>query len=270
MQPFSVGLTPKITELYTTYSKKFEPEYRFKGETHDFWELVCVKSGKIGVAADSDVFELYAGQAILHPPMQFHNITVTGNDFAEVTVFTFSGENIPSLTGTVCEIDISEVNAAYRSVCEHFNIRGHLLIDSPKGADNRYFEYIKRLEMLLTLLYPLPKSYRSKSLSALNYSRIVAVMNENVEKRLSVKDIAHLCNMSEIGLQKTFSYYAGVGVMSYFNRLKMRHSAEMLKCGTTVKEAALSVGFEDQNYFSTVFKRITGVSPTEYINGGNG
>lgn len=270
MQSFSVGSTPKITELYTTYSKKFEPEYRFKGETHDFWELVCVNSGKISVAADSDIFELCAGQAILHPPMQFHNITVTGNDFAEVTVFTFSGESIPSLTNTVCELDINEVNAAYRSACEHFNILRKLWIDSLKSSDDRHFEYIKRLELLLVLLYPSPKADRSESLRALNYSRIVAVMNENVEKRLSVKTIARLCNMSEIGLQKTFSYYAGVGVMSYFNRLKMRYSAEILKGGATVKEAALAVGFEDQNYFSTVFKRITGISPTEYINSGNG
>ena len=56
---------------------------------------------------------------------------------------------------------------------------------------------------------------------------------------------------------------AGVGIMVYFNRLKMQRAAELIKEGFSVKEAALSVGFSDQNYFSTVFKRITGRPPTK-------
>ena len=67
--------------------------------------------------------------------------------------------------------------------------------------------------------------------------------------------------MSNINLQKTFSKYAGVGVMEYFNRAKMQRATEVLRLGASVKEAALQVGFHDQNYFSTVFKRITGRSP---------
>ena len=65
-----------------------------------------------------------------------------------------------------------------------------------------------------------------------------------------------------INLQKSFSYYAGVGVMEYFNRQKMRRAAELMAEGYSVREAALAVGFSDQNYFSTVFKRITGHSPS--------
>jgi AraC-like DNA-binding protein len=72
--------------------------------------------------------------------------------------------------------------------------------------------------------------------------------------------------MSEIGLQKTFSRYAGVGVMEYFNNIKIRKSIELLKQGLSVKETALAMGYSDPNYFSTVFKRFTGHSPSWFKN----
>ena len=75
-------------------------------------------------------------------------------------------------------------------------------------------------------------------------------------------ELAFLCNMSAINLQKIFSRYAGVGVMEYFNRVKMRKATELLEEGLSVKETALRLGFHDQNYFSTVFKRIIGVAPS--------
>lgn len=265
MYPYKVEKTPKITGIYTTYYKKFAPEYRFKGETHNFWELVCVTSGTVSVAADSNIFMLCAGQAVLHPPMQFHNINGAGDTPAEVSVFTFSGENIPDYKNKVCTIsEITDIAAAYRSAQRCFNIRDGLVIVSTKSDDNAYFEYVKRLELLLTELRPSSRIGKPESSKALNYSKIVQVMNENKCRRLSVGELAQLCNMSEIGLQKAFSYYAGMGVMTYFNQLKMRDAVKMLRNGATVKEASLAVGFEDQNYFSTVFKRVMGVPPSEF------
>ena len=69
--------------------------------------------------------------------------------------------------------------------------------------------------------------------------------------------------MSEINLHKTFSKYAGVGIMEYFTRTKMHYATSLLEGGSTVKEVALTLGYTDQNYFSTVYKRITGHTPSQ-------
>lgn len=265
LQPYEISNSPKITGLYTAYSKVFDADYRFHGETHDFWELVSVTDGHISVAADSRVFELKKGQAILHSPMQFHNITVMGNAPTTVTVFTFRGENIPEIQNNVCCIDdISGVKTLYESAVKHFTIRSGLIITGTKTEDGAHLEFVKRLELfLVSLAANLVKSRETVSQKAKNYSVIVNTMNGAIGERLSVNELAELCNMSEINLQKTFSYYAGVGVMEYFNRIKMRRAKELLEQGLSVREAALQVGFTDQNYFSTVFKRITGHTPSE-------
>ena len=195
--------------------------------------------------------------------MQFHNITAMGN--STIAVFTFSGNNIPALENKVIEIgNFSRVKQLLELVKKHFVMRKKFSIIEPKAPDNAHLIYVKRLELFLLELAGNYSADSKVPKSAENYTFIIKTINNNIEKRLSVTEIAALCNMSEINLQKTFSHYAGVGIMEYFNRIKMQRAAELLNEGLSVKQAALQVGFHDQNYFSTVFKRITGHSPIKY------
>ncbi len=195
--------------------------------------------------------------------MQFHNITAMGN--STIAVFTFSGNNIPALENKVIEIgNFSRVKQLLELVKKHFVMLKKFSIIEPKTPDNAHLIYIKRLELFLLELAGNYSADSKVPKSAENYTFIIKTITDNIEKRLSVTEIAALCNMSEINLQKTFSHYAGVGIMEYFNRIKMQRAAELLNEGLSVKQAALQVGFHDQNYFSTVFKRITGHSPIRY------
>ncbi len=258
---------PIITGIYTAFSQSFGSDFKFKGEIHDFYELVCVTEGKISVAADNKIFTLKKGQAILHPPMQFHNITAMSSENSSIAVFSFSGENIPTLQNKVFEIsDISETKNLLELAQKHYVIRHKFSIKEPKKSGLSHLIYVKNLELfLIKLANNNEENGRSYSQSAENYSFITKTINENLDKRLSIAEIASLCNMSTINLQKTFSKYAGVGVMEYFNRIKMQKAIEYLESGLSVKQTALLLGFEDQNYFSTVFKRITGNTPSSII-----
>ena len=262
---YKITESPKITEIYTAFSKEFGPDFHFRGETHDFWELVCVTSNQISVAADSQVFVLKKGQAILHNPMQFHNISAIGNT-SSIAVFTFSGEEIPQIQNKILEIsDISEVAALVELANKYYKLRYGFRIKDLKNDDSSHLIYVKRLELfLLQLANNLSREGKISSRSVVNYSVIVETINKNLDKRLSVAELAVLCNMSEINLQKTFSRYAGVGVVEYYNRLKMRKATQFLSEGLSVKETALKLGFQDQNYFSTVFKRIIGSPPSKF------
>jgi len=100
--------------------------------------------------------------------------------------------------------------------------------------------------------------------SAKKYTLIIDVMKENISKNLTVSDIALMCNMSASNLKKIFSQYSRTGVMKYFNTLKIKRAITMLSSGNRICEIASELGFEEQNYFSAVFKRITGYSPLSY------
>ena len=73
-----------------------------------------------------------------------------------------------------------------------------------------------------------------------------------------------MTNMSRSALQKMFYRYAGMGVIKFYTRLQVMRAQDLLESGMSVKETALALGFDDQNYFSRLFRRFTGKPPSAF------
>lgn len=259
----------RITSLNSAFQHRYNNDYSFAGESHDFWEIVTVLDGKIGVTAGSDVFVLKKGQAIIHEPMEFHRLWSEESSTPSIAIFSFNAENFPALKSKIFGVkDLDEPKRVLGKIAQAFTYCGDsVLID--KRIDGKETEAqiaIKRLELYVmnTVTGITIKDSSSKSRSAVNYSSIVEVLENNLDKNLSISDIAKLCHMSEVNVKKTFSKYLNIGVINYYNNLKINAAISMLKDGMTVRETADALGFANQNYFSTVFRRITGHTPSDY------
>ena len=55
-----------VSYIVTAFEFEFEKDYKFSGERHDFWEIVYVKSGKVGITAEDQVLTLSEGNMIFH------------------------------------------------------------------------------------------------------------------------------------------------------------------------------------------------------------
>lgn len=258
----------QIKKIYTAFSKKCDSRFFFEGETHNFWEIVIVLDGEIGITSGNGVFLLESGQAIIHAPMEFHRLWSEGGSCPEIIIFSFEAINVPEYSSKLFEVRNMEIPKRVLTEIEAaFLFDGGCVkeIKNPACLDSQIA--LKDFEMfLLQILSQRSVKKAPKSTgSAGNYNAIVTVLENNLYKSLSVADIARMCGMSEINLKKTFSKYAGMGVMQYFNRMKTAEATRLLKSGRSVKEVAASLGFANQNYFSTVFKRITGTAPTHCL-----
>lgn len=261
----------KIKTLYTAFRRRYDKDYYTVGESHNFYEIVIVTDGEIGVTAGSDAFVLRKGQAVIHEPMEFHRLWSEGNSEPEIIIFSFSAVNAPKLSGKIFEVkDFSLPVEVLAQIQDSFELsHGYNIIGISEENSYDYQLPVKLLELYMLRLFTqkmkplLPR----KSLSAKKYSTIVNVLENNIDKNLSVADIAGMCNMGISNLKKTFSIYSGIGIMNYFNKLKIAGAKTMLKNGMTVSEVSAALGFLNQNYFSTVFKRIEGISPSEYKSG---
>ncbi len=259
----------EITEIYTAFSKTYKSQYSFVGEVHDFWELVIVTGGYLGVTVGNNVIVLKEGQAILHEPMEFHRLWSEKNSNPSILIITFNCRNMPELKSRLFEIAPHEIIEGKNIV----TMLRKIFITSDvslKGIKNpNTFDYQLAAKKLETFILGMISNHMTeietpKSQTARNYTYIIQVLEDNIDKNLTVSEIAKLCNMSEINLKKTFFKYSHTGIKSYFNTLKMNEAIKMLKSGMTVTETALSLGFFDQNYFSSAFKRITGKTPSYY------
>lgn len=260
--------TISIDRLHTFFRSDFKKDYVFGGEKHDFWEIVFVLDGTVGIIADSDIYVLEKGQAVIHCPGEFHKIWSEFDTNPTVIVLSFSAEYFPFSGERILSLDTSSVKKLeelYELSLECFKREGIAITEIKDGADLRVEYFRLNAELLLySLIHRQSRRAGGGLRSAELYSAAVRIMEEAPDAGFCIDDIAERCSISPAYLKKIFVRYAGCSVMQYYNRLRARIACGHLDNGRSVKETALLLGFADQNYFSTFFKRIIGVSPTEF------
>ncbi len=91
-------------------------------------------------------------------------------------------------------------------------------------------------------------------------------INEHVEEKLTLNKVAEVFNISPNYLSVLFSKYNDLGFTDYINQSKIDSAKKMMTNGDLkIYEISDVLGFESAFYFSRVFKKVTGVSPRDYM-----
>lgn len=94
---------------------------------------------------------------------------------------------------------------------------------------------------------------------------IVHFMHENIERKISLSEIASFVGYSTSHFSTLFCSLTGQSPMAYLNHLRIQRACELLEfTDMKVNQICYKVGIEDPYYFSRLFKRIMGVSPREF------
>ena len=265
-----INKTIEINSIITAFEIIYDSEFYYKGEAHDFWELVCVVDGEINVTADNNILELHKNQIIFHRPMEFHRLWSANGTTPHLIIMSFGiAQPIPlkEAVYTISDEDIKELSGILKLGKDVFNFKNICVISQKESKIIDVQCFINRLELLLLSILKENAVFDaiSKSQSANNYAKIIKVLKSNLDKTLTIDDVASLANMSKSSVKKTFERYANEGIMKYFTNLKIIEAIHLLESGMSVGQVGSSLGFTEQNYFSTVFKRVTGYSPTKYF-----
>jgi AraC-like DNA-binding protein len=95
--------------------------------------------------------------------------------------------------------------------------------------------------------------------------QICGFLQENVGRHLCFDDIRKEFNLSASVIKRLFQNGMGCGVMEHFTRLKIDTAKQMIRENElNFTEIAETLGFNTPQYFTTVFRRISGMTPSEY------
>lgn len=90
-------------------------------------------------------------------------------------------------------------------------------------------------------------------------------MKENIEKKLSLKEIARCAGYSASYFSVLFSQCTGYPPLTYFNQLKIQKACQLLDfTDMKVNQVCYKVGIGDCYYFSRLFRKVMGISPIAY------
>ncbi|WP_346354336.1 response regulator transcription factor [Azotosporobacter soli] len=156
----------------------------------------------------------------------------------------------------------------------HSDQEWETLAEQLQGALERYgkqtvFVCRKRL----ATLNELPDAYHAaleEMKKAESYTPTVLLSKKYIEKHyrregLSLQDVADAMQISPTYLSRLLKCEMGVSFIDYLIEVRMRKAMKLL-CNPELKlyEIAAEVGYSNQHYFSTAFKKVAGLSPAEY------
>ena len=103
-----------------------------------------------------------------------------------------------------------------------------------------------------------------------NSKRIILQVQRYIEDHysdaaLSVKEISKAVYLSPNYMSNLFKRETGASLVEYIRDIRIRHSISLLRDDSLkLYHIALKVGFTDANYYTKMFKKVLGVTPSEY------
>lgn len=99
------------------------------------------------------------------------------------------------------------------------------------------------------------------------YKKVFGYIQEHIAENFSLDDAASFAGVSSFYLSKLFKEETGETFINYVTDRRLEKGRIML-CETelSIKEISAEIGYNDQNYFSRIFKNKFGISPTDFRN----
>lgn len=158
-------------------------------------------------------------------------------------------------------LGIEELSAAERLTARAVEEYG---ADKP-GRKALLTAYFTELAVLLSRAADLPARHRE----ILGVEEAAAYIEAHYSENVSIAQVAALSNYSQRHFVRLFAAAYGRTPQQYLIDTRIRHSRVLLKrTNLSVTEIAIRCGFSDANYFSRIFRRVTGSTPNGYRKNG--
>lgn len=95
--------------------------------------------------------------------------------------------------------------------------------------------------------------------------KVIEYINNNLGKKLALESLAKIVNMNESYLSRIFKDELGMTISDYIKKTRLEKAKELLKENDMrVKDVAVTIGIQDQLYFSRLFTKFFNITPSEY------
>lgn len=286
------GITLKnsisVGKIYSIHYFEYMSNFKFPGESHNFWEFICVDKGEVGVTAGNDHYILKRGDIAFHKPNEFHAVEATGTIAPNLVVISFQCTDAPMdfFRNQILQIDDTERNLLAEIViearrCFDCRLDDPYLQNMPQkepeilGAEQMIRLHLEHflIHMLRRYAHPIPlkrarlkaqKSTKKRSDIEL-FNRVVDYLEANLKGKVTIEQICRENLIGRSQLQKIFREQSGLGIIEYFSLMKVNAAKQMIRTNKlNFTQISEQLGYTSIHYFSRQFKKVTGMTPSEY------
>ncbi len=119
--------------------------------------------------------------------------------------------------------------------------------------------------MLQLLIRLMPADTPQESGDTGIYGEVLAYLLRHYAEPVRLSDIAIACKCSPSHISHLFKQKSGQTLPAYLNAIRVKNAKQLLRnTDMRIQEIAFTVGFSDSNYFTNVFRKVTGLSPRAF------
>lgn len=274
-----------VEKIITVFYMELSKDFRYDGESHDFWEMVYIDKGEMLCTADKTSFTLKSGELTFHKPNEFHNLSGNMSSSPNVSIMTFECKSraMQFFEGKIFHLNAEEKSfmsmlfeealSCYRLYDEANPLLQKInkIPDAPFGSSQMTKNLLEIFLIKLTRNTDiLTKQSRSNiHLDGKNIpypvKEIIDFLHSKVYDKICLSDVAAAVQKSPSAVKKLFSQYMSIGIISYYNSLKIREAKHLIREGNyNFSQIAEMLHFDTSQYFTKCFKDATKMTPSEY------
>lgn len=230
-------------------------------------EIVFVMRGEQTYYVGDTRYRLVGGQCFISFMDQPHRSDDSGQGVGEIYWMQLNLSNTEDFLGFNRELSI-ETTAKLLEIRRHVFQFDSTLRNLVKDT---FQEFCKMgttpmaLSCLMHLVYLVIDRVHSESTAFNRFMELEKYIDAHLFENISIQDLSTACNFSVSTVQHKFREYYGRTPMEYISYKKINRSKELLLSGKSVTETAMILGFNTSDYFSTVFRKFNGMSPTQWL-----
>lgn len=248
----------------------------------DFSELVIVLDGSAFQIVENDAYPITKGDVFVLDKYTSHSYTDAENFKICNVMFRPEAlfEHLPHIrqnAGFQALFILEPYYAKHHQFCSRFRLKPEDFSFIQKLLAEMIHEHTQKLECWQTLLYGkfiqlctiLSRLYQDSEQNhaddVIKLATAVAYIEKNFCTDISLSDLAQMTGYSERQFHRLFKSAFSVPPSQYITNLRLQKAQLLLKnSNQTIGELSWECGYTDQNYFSRVFKKNIGLTPTEY------
>ncbi len=279
---YKIDNAVNVSKIVTIHYFELTKDFEYEPESHDFWEISYVDKGHIFCNTGERVDELNQGDLVVCKPMLTHSLSTDKAIACNLCVISFEC-NSPVLMQI--KDDVYSLTSYEKKLLSTIFEEANLTFYLPKLApelkkmqlkDNLPLggmQIIKNAleELLIRLLRRDISKNDSKSTNLSAYdddivNGIISYLETHLNDALSLQNVSEYTGYGKTYLCTKFKEVTGKTIFRFFNELKIEESKKMIRRDKNLPLSSISdtLNFSDPAYFTSVFKKIAGMTPKEY------
>lgn len=236
---------------------------------HDKHELYYLVKGAARYFINNEIFSLTAGDMVFIPKGAFHKTTIEQNKGAERIILVFDDEFAGADYAEHIQSMISHKHIRFPDhellkVDDIFNKIEKECVKKEQHYTEMQKLYLKELLILISR-HRLKCTNEKTDESLKLIESIMKYITENIDSDLSLDALSREYSISPNYLSKQFKKVSGLLLSEYINISRINEAEKLLlRNNMPITEVATRCGFNDSNYFASVFKKYKGITPKRY------